>query len=115
MLIAIPYSGSICMDLLVQDGWLPSYNIAAVLLQIRMALSSTEPRPARLANGNEWKHAYGTQEALDGKLIPVWQPAQTMRLLTRTNMMVIRTTGFTRAAHTHGWRVPEGTRQLVLR
>jgi ubiquitin-conjugating enzyme E2 Q len=51
----------------VQDGWLPSYNIAAVLLQIRMAISSTEPRPARLANGNEWKQAYGTQEALDGK------------------------------------------------
>lgn len=57
------------MDLLVQDGWLPSYNIAAVLLQIRMAISSTEPRPARLASGSEWKRAYGTQEALDGKFI----------------------------------------------
>ncbi|KAG8837202.1 hypothetical protein FRC18_009828 [Serendipita sp. 400] len=80
--------GSICMDLLVQDGWLPSYNIAAVLLQIRMAISSTEPRPARLAGGDDWKRAYGVHEALEG---------------------------FNRAAATHGWRVPEGTRQLVLR
>lgn len=57
-------SGSICMDLLVADGWLPSYNIAAVLLQIRMAVSSTEPRPARLAQN--WQTPYGVQEALDG-------------------------------------------------
>lgn len=83
----ITAGGSVCMDLLVQDGWLPSYNIAAVLLQIRMAISSTEPRPARLASGSDWKRAYSTQEALDG---------------------------FNRAAATHGWRVPEGTRQLVL-
>jgi hypothetical protein len=52
------------MDLLVSDGWLPSYNIAAVLLQIRMAISSTEPRPARLAQN--WQTPYGVQEALDG-------------------------------------------------
>ena len=52
------------MDLLVADGWLPSYNIAAVLLQIRMAISSTEPRPARLAQN--WQNPYGVQEALDG-------------------------------------------------
>ncbi|KAG8830025.1 hypothetical protein FRC17_005567 [Serendipita sp. 399] len=58
--------GSICMDLLVQDGWLPSYNIAAVLLQIRMAISSTEPRPARLAPGDDWKRAYGVHEAFEG-------------------------------------------------
>lgn len=57
------------MDLLVQDGWLPSYNIAAVLLQIRMAISSREPRPARLASGQDWKRAYGTQEALEGMSI----------------------------------------------
>ena len=53
------------MDLLVADGWLPSYNIAAVLLQIRMAISSTEPRPARLAQN--WQTPYGVQEALDGR------------------------------------------------
>lgn len=52
------------MDLLVADGWLPSYNISAVLLQIRMAVSSTEPRPARLAQN--WQTPYGVQEALDG-------------------------------------------------
>ena len=61
------------MDLLVADGWLPTYNIAAVLLQIRMAISSTEPRPARLAQN--WQTPYGVQEALDGlfyPLVPVW-------------------------------------------
>jgi hypothetical protein len=61
---SLPTSGSICMDLLVADGWLPSYSIAAVLLQIRMAISSTEPRPARLAQN--WQTPYGVQEALDG-------------------------------------------------
>ena len=97
------HSGSICMDLLVQDGWLPSYNIAAVLLQIRMAISSTEPRPARLASGMDWKRSYGVEEALEGssfvtRYYPLSYPI-----------------GFTRAAGVHGWRVPEGTRQLVLR
>lgn len=61
------------MDLLVADGWLPSYSIAAVLLQIRMAISSTEPRPARLAQN--WQTPYGVQEALDGLfylLVCVW-------------------------------------------
>lgn len=56
-----------CMDLLTSDGmschfrdwrsvhalclgWLPSYSIAAVLLQIKLAISNLEPRPARLAS-----------------------------------------------------------------
>jgi len=58
------------MDLLVQDGWVPSYSIAAVLLQIRMAISSLEPRPARLARGGDWKRPYGAQEAFEGQCIP---------------------------------------------
>lgn len=41
--------GSICMDLLTADGWLPSYSIPAVLLQIKMAISNPDPKPARLA------------------------------------------------------------------
>jgi len=37
------------MDLLTADGWLPSYSIPAVLLQIKMAISNPDPKPARLA------------------------------------------------------------------
>ncbi|TFY60148.1 hypothetical protein EVJ58_g5335 [Rhodofomes roseus] len=33
----------------VTGGWLPSYSISAILLQIKLAISNTEPRPARLA------------------------------------------------------------------
>lgn len=37
------------MDLLTADGWLPSYSIPAVILQIKMAISNLDPKPARLA------------------------------------------------------------------
>ncbi|KIK41799.1 hypothetical protein CY34DRAFT_24232 [Suillus luteus UH-Slu-Lm8-n1] len=68
--------GSICMDLLTSAGWLPSYNIASVLLQIKLAISNTDPKPARLAQN--WEQPYHPQEALSG---------------------------YTRAAAIHGWKV----------
>ncbi|KAI0668099.1 hypothetical protein C8Q78DRAFT_1099205 [Trametes maxima] len=68
--------GSMCMDLLTADGWLPSYSISAVLLQIKLAISNLEPRPARLAKN--WDAPYGMYEALEG---------------------------YKRAATTHGWKV----------
>jgi ubiquitin-conjugating enzyme E2 Q len=40
--------GSMCMELLTHSGWLPTASIESVLLQVRMAIISTEPRPARL-------------------------------------------------------------------
>ncbi|KAG2113395.1 uncharacterized protein F5147DRAFT_650340 [Suillus discolor] len=57
--------GSICMDLLLTSaacidmypGWLPGYNIASVLLQIKLAISSTSPKPARLAQDWEQNRA----------------------------------------------------------
>ncbi|KDQ51732.1 hypothetical protein JAAARDRAFT_497248 [Jaapia argillacea MUCL 33604] len=76
--------GSICMDLLTSDGWLPSYNIPSILLQIRLAISNLDPRPARLATN--WDQPYGVHEALEG---------------------------FRRAATTHGWKVPEGLERLL--
>ncbi|BGP16562.1 hypothetical protein JCM10213_000526 [Rhodosporidiobolus nylandii] len=69
--------GSICMDLLTNDGWLSSYSIDAILLQIRMAMSNLEPRPARL--DSSWNTPYNMEEAI---------------------------AGFKRAAATHGWTVP---------
>ncbi|KAG2129598.1 hypothetical protein DEU56DRAFT_872472 [Suillus clintonianus] len=68
--------GSICMDLLTSAGWLPSYNIASVLLQIKLAISSTDPKPAQLAHN--WDQPYHPHEALSG---------------------------YTRAAAMHGWKV----------
>ncbi|KII84929.1 hypothetical protein PLICRDRAFT_116954 [Plicaturopsis crispa FD-325 SS-3] len=68
--------GSMCMDLLTADGWLPSYSISAVLLVIKVAISNLDPRPARLASN--WDTPYGVHEALEG---------------------------YMRAARTHGWKV----------
>ncbi|KAJ7127952.1 hypothetical protein C8R44DRAFT_979448 [Mycena epipterygia] len=76
--------GSICMDLLTSDGWLPSYSISAVLMQIKLAISNLDPRPARLAAN--WNTPYSVGESL---------------------------AGFKRAAATHGWTVPEGIDKLV--
>ncbi|KAH9934607.1 hypothetical protein B0H21DRAFT_759509 [Amylocystis lapponica] len=76
--------GSICMDLLTADGWSPIYNIPGILLQIRMAISNLEPRPARLAHN--WNLAYHMAEALDG---------------------------YKRAAATHGWKIPQGLDRLA--
>ncbi|KAJ7579700.1 hypothetical protein C8J56DRAFT_963387, partial [Mycena floridula] len=76
--------GSICMDLLTTNGWLPSYSIPAVLLQIKLAISNLDPRPARLAQN--WNHNYTVFEALEG---------------------------FKRAAATHGWTVPAGLEKLI--
>lgn len=65
-----------CMDLLTADGWLPSYSIPSILLQIKLAISNLDPRPAKLATN--WQQPYTMGEALEG---------------------------FKRAAATHGWRV----------
>lgn len=73
-----------CMDLLTADGWLPSYSISAILLQIKLAISNLDPRPARLAQN--WDAPYRMNEALEG---------------------------YKRAASTHGWTLPAGLDRLV--
>ncbi|CAL1702918.1 unnamed protein product [Somion occarium] len=78
--------GSMCMDLLTADGWLPSYSIPAIILQIKLAISNLDPRPARLAS--QWNQPYSMHEAIEG---------------------------FKRAAATHGWRVPQGLELLGRR
>ncbi|KAI5891455.1 uncharacterized protein SCHCODRAFT_02629145 [Schizophyllum commune H4-8] len=78
--------GSICMDLLTSDGWLPSYSISAVLMQIKLAISNLDPRPARLAPRGDWKREYRVDEALQG---------------------------YKRAAATHGWTVPVGFEKML--
>ncbi|KAJ5652417.1 hypothetical protein N7507_009843 [Penicillium longicatenatum] len=70
--------GAMCMELLTNSGWSPVTSIESVLLQVRLALSTTEPRPARLlARGT--KSDYGIGEAV---------------------------AAFKRACLSHGWQVP---------
>ncbi|KAJ5937361.1 hypothetical protein N7454_004661 [Penicillium verhagenii] len=69
--------GAMCMELLTSSGWSPAICIESVLLQVRLAISSTDPRPARLATGG--RQDYGVGEAV---------------------------TAFKRACLAHGWQVP---------
>lgn len=70
--------GAMCMELLTNTGWSPATSIESVLLQVRMAISATEPRPARLARGSHQRD-YSVNEA---------------------------TTAFKRACLNHGWEIP---------
>lgn len=44
--------GALCMELLTNSGWSAVSNIESVLLQVRLAISSTDPKPARLEPGD---------------------------------------------------------------
>lgn len=70
--------GALCMELLTNSGWSAVSNIESVLLQVRLAMSSIDPKPARLEPGSIKDYQVG--EAVEA---------------------------FVRACHTHGWEVPE--------
>ncbi|KAJ5594487.1 Ubiquitin-conjugating enzyme E2 [Penicillium hispanicum] len=70
--------GAMCMELLTSSGWSPVTSIESVLLQVRMAMSNTEPRPGRLARGSH-QQDYSVSEA-------IW--------------------AFKRACLNHGWDIP---------
>ncbi|KAL4066326.1 hypothetical protein V8B97DRAFT_2025481 [Scleroderma yunnanense] len=65
----VTVGGSICMDLLMSEdmcwGWLPSYSIPAILLQIKLTILNTDPWPVRLHLVN-WNRPYTPREALNG-------------------------------------------------
>ena len=69
--------GALCMELLTNSGWSVASNIESVLVQVRAAISSTEPKPARLENGPVVD--YGRGEAVQA---------------------------YIRACQAHGWSVP---------
>ncbi|CAG8609502.1 10441_t:CDS:10 [Paraglomus brasilianum] len=80
--------GSICMDLLTlgngrECGWSSAYTMEAVLLQIKLALSSLDPRPARL--DRRWQKDYSPSEAIDA---------------------------YVRVANQHGWQIPDQWQRL---
>lgn len=72
--------GAMCMELLTNSGWSSVSTIESVLLQVRMAIMNTEPKPARLENTNKaHQRDYSTGEAIEA---------------------------FIRACRAHGWTVP---------
>jgi ubiquitin-conjugating enzyme E2 Q len=77
--------GSLCMELLTNDGWSPANDIESLLLQVRLAMCSTEPAPAQLTEGRV--KSYSVDEAVSG---------------------------YERSAAMHGWRVPAGFTKEVL-
>ncbi|KAL5413067.1 hypothetical protein PMIN03_001363 [Paraphaeosphaeria minitans] len=77
--------GALCMELLTNNGWSAVSTIESVLLQVRMAMSSVEPKPARLENVS--RADYGVGEAMDA---------------------------YIRACTAHGWTVPAGFMEMAL-
>jgi ubiquitin-conjugating enzyme E2 Q len=76
--------GSICTSFLTMEDWSPVYSISQVLIVVHSALSSVDPRPARIAD----KGCYNEREAMEA---------------------------YVRVAATHGWRVPEGFKELFVK
>ncbi|KAJ4371512.1 hypothetical protein N0V83_004730 [Neocucurbitaria cava] len=76
--------GAMCMQLLTNDGWSAVSSIESVLLQVRMAMSNLEPKPARLVAGGPTD--YGVGEAVEA---------------------------YIRACNMHGWTVPAGFKQMA--
>jgi ubiquitin-conjugating enzyme E2 Q len=73
--------GAMCMELLTNSGWSSASSIESVLLQVRMAISNLEPKPARLETpGKQQQWDYGVAEAMEA---------------------------YTRACRLHGWAVPK--------
>lgn len=77
--------GALCMELLTNNGWSAVSSIESVLLQVRLAMSSTDPKPARLDMGKGMGD-YGVGEAVEA---------------------------YIRACQVHGWTVPDGFRQMA--
>jgi ubiquitin-protein ligase len=53
--------GSICTSFLTMEDWSPVYSISQVLIMVHSALSSVDPRPARIAD----KGCYNEREAME--------------------------------------------------
>jgi ubiquitin-conjugating enzyme E2 Q len=80
----ITAGGAMCMQLLTNSGWLPSFSIESVLLQVRLAIMNEIPRPARL----DFRHQgsdYSVGEAI---------------------------TEYKRVCTVHGWTIPQDIEEI---
>ncbi|KAI9811772.1 MAG: hypothetical protein M1827_005317 [Pycnora praestabilis] len=75
--------GALCMELLTNSGWSAVSSIESVLLQVRLAMSNTEPKPARLEQGPVRDYHLG--EAVEA---------------------------YIRACRTHGWEIPKDFQEI---
>ncbi|KAK8106872.1 Ubiquitin-conjugating enzyme E2 [Apiospora kogelbergensis] len=79
--------GAMCMELLTNTGWTPISSLEGVFLQVRMAISNMEPKPARLESTNYTRQKdYAIGEAFDAYL---------------------------RSANVHGWKVPQDLKEAT--
>jgi ubiquitin-conjugating enzyme E2 Q len=78
--------GALCMELLTNNGWSAVSSIESVLLQVRLAMSSMDPRPARLESPGGPVRDYHVGEAVDA---------------------------YIRACNMHGWTVPPGFKEMA--
>ncbi|KAL3463435.1 hypothetical protein BJX64DRAFT_299013 [Aspergillus heterothallicus] len=76
--------GAMCMELLTNTGWLPTSSIDSILLQVWMAITNEEPRPARLDPRR------AGQDYMVGEAIAEYK----------------------RVCHTHGWAIPKDIDQV---
>ena len=82
----VTQGGAICSEMLVTDGWLPSYSIEKIIMQIRLQLCDMD-RPARLLlNGPAAASDYSVGEAIDA---------------------------YKRAASSHGWTVSADLNHII--
>lgn len=83
----VTIGGALCMELLTNDGWSPAISMEAVFVCIKLAMSSTDPRPARL----------------ESAVMDSGSSAEALRNYPAMAALV----AFERAARTHGWTVPQ--------
>ncbi|KAF3938407.1 hypothetical protein ABW19_dt0200675 [Dactylella cylindrospora] len=84
----VTIGGAVCLEMLTGTGWNSKTTIESVLLNIRLAMMSTDPKPARLEglSGPGAVSSYGVAEAAQAYL---------------------------RACRTHGWQVPKGFDEMA--
>ncbi|KAK6505505.1 hypothetical protein TWF481_007402 [Arthrobotrys musiformis] len=82
----VTIGGAVCLEMLTGTGWDSKTTIESVLLNIRLAMMSTDPKPAKLEAGGGGNRSYGVAEAVSAYL---------------------------RACRTHGWTVPKGFEEMA--
>jgi ubiquitin-conjugating enzyme E2 Q len=91
--------GALCMELLTNSGWSPVSSVESVLLQVRMAMSSVDPKPARLMGGS----GGGKRGAGPDKGVYGGQAGQAGGGEYSVGEAV---DAFKRACAIHGWQIP---------
>jgi len=95
--------GAMCMELLTNSGWSPVNSMESVLLQVRLALCSLDPRPARL------QRFLGA----GSHLLRAGQAGQAGQAGTADYGIDEAIEAYIRAAAVHGWIVPSDLRKTA--